>query len=63
MGFGSYDEDEQQDVDNNIDEDEGVSVHENDHEGTVSFDTDESSEELVARLDQMRDDDDEETED
>lgn len=60
MGFGSYDESEQQDQNVETDDDEAVTVHENDHDGAVSFDTDESTEDLVGRLDQMRDDDDEE---
>jgi hypothetical protein len=54
MGFGSYDESEQRDDDSDIDEEAGENVHANDHDGKVSFDTDESSEELVSRLDEMR---------
>jgi hypothetical protein len=54
MGFGSYDESEQRDDDSDIDEEAGENVHANDHDGKVSFDTDESNEELVSRLDEMR---------
>ncbi|MFC6726090.1 DUF5786 family protein [Halobium palmae] len=63
MGFGSYDESEQRDDSNDIDEDVGDKVHANDHDGKVSFDTDESSEELVARLGEMRDEQDEDEDD
>ena len=52
MGFGSYDESEQKDQANDFDEDEGVSVHENSHEGEISFDSDASQDEL---LDQLQD--------
>ncbi|WP_338738797.1 DUF5786 family protein [Haloplanus salilacus] len=58
MGFGSYDESEQQNQDVNADEDdsEGVSVHENDHEGEVSFETDASTDDLIDQLGEMKDD-------
>lgn len=59
MGFGSYDESEQQDQDVEADEDAGVTVHENDHDGKVSFDTDASADQLVARLAEMREADEE----
>lgn len=55
MGFGSYDESEQQDRDVSIDDD-GESVHENDYEGTISFEMDESADDLVGRLSQMKGD-------
>jgi len=57
MGFGSYDESEQRDDSEEFDEDEGVNVHENDHGGTVEFDTDMSNEELVGQLQDMKDGD------
>ena len=57
MGFGSYDESEQQDTDVDADGSEGVEVHENDHDGEVSFETDASTEDLVAKLGQMKDED------
>jgi hypothetical protein len=55
MGFGSYDETEQanQAVDTD-DEAEGVTVRENDHQGDVSFETDESPADLVDRLQDMK---------
>lgn len=58
MGFGSYDESEQQNREQNADMDEssGVSVHENDHDGEVTFDTGASSDELLDKLDEMKDD-------
>jgi hypothetical protein len=58
MGFGSYDESEQsnQAVDTD-DEAEGVAVRENDHDGDVSFETDESPADLVDRLQDMKDTD------
>ena len=60
MGFGSYDESEQKDQENDFDEDDGVNVHENSHEGEVSFDQgDMSNEDLVGQLQQMKDADDE----
>ncbi|MFC4359735.1 DUF5786 family protein [Halobium salinum] len=63
MGFGSYDESEQRDDSADIDEDVGDNVHDKDHDGKVSFDTDESNEELVSRLGAMRDARDDEDED
>jgi hypothetical protein len=63
MGFGSYDESEQerqsQDTADDGGEDDGVSVHEHDHEGTVSVESDVSTDDLVDRLGEMRDDADE----
>lgn len=55
MGFGSYDESEQRDPDYGSDEDEEgedatVDLHENDHEGAVSFDSGASTDDLVDRL-------------
>lgn len=59
MGFGSYDESEQQDQDVSTDEDQGVSVHSADHDGELQFDTEEeSTADLVDRLAEMREDDD-----
>ncbi|WP_276272369.1 DUF5786 family protein [Haloarcula litorea] len=56
MGFGSYDESEQQDNDVDADESDGVTVHENDHDGSVSFDSEASTSDLVDRLGEMKDD-------
>lgn len=56
MGFGSYDESEQERQNQNKDDDaEGVNVDGGD-EGELSFESSESTEELVGKLDQMRDD-------
>ncbi|RCU44331.1 death domain-associated protein [Haloplanus salinus] len=57
MGFGSYDESEQQNQEVNADDDdsEGVSVHENDHEGKITFETDASTDELMDQLADIKD--------
>jgi hypothetical protein len=57
MGFGSYDESEQERQQGTTeDEDEdGVSVHEHDHDGEVSVESDVSTDDLVERLGEMRD--------
>jgi hypothetical protein len=59
MGFGSYDESEQekQDVSADDDENEAVAVHESDHDGEVRFETEASTSDLVDRLGDMKDDD------
>jgi len=57
MGFGSYDESEQKDQ--SVDEDDGseaVNVHEEDHDGEVSFESEETTADLVGRLQEMKDD-------
>jgi hypothetical protein len=54
MGFGSYDESEQQDQDVETDDDAAVNVHGNDHQGSVEFEFDESSDSLVDRLQEMK---------
>lgn len=61
MGFGSYDESEQerQQSDGGPGDDATVDVHENDHEGDVSFETDESTSDLVSKLQEMKDEDEE----
>jgi hypothetical protein len=56
MGFGSYDESEQKDQDTDMDDDEAVAVHENDHDGEVNFESNASQDELIGRLDEMKDD-------
>ncbi|UPV77153.1 DUF5786 family protein (plasmid) [Halorussus limi] len=57
MGFGSYDESEQQNQEVNTDDDsEGVSVHENDHEGELRFETGASTDDLVNKLQDIKDD-------
>ncbi|GCF14715.1 hypothetical protein Harman_26500 [Haloarcula mannanilytica] len=60
MGFGSYDESEQKDNDVDADDSEGVAVHENDHDGSVSFETEATTSDLVDKLGDMKDEDDEE---
>ncbi|UPM44937.1 DUF5786 family protein [Halocatena salina] len=51
MGFGSYDESEQQNQELNTDDDtEGVNVHENDHEGELTFESQASTDDLVDQL-------------
>jgi uncharacterized Zn finger protein len=58
MGFGSYDESEQENQNIDTEEEaEGVNVHENDHEGEVTFETDASTDDLVDRLSEIKDDD------
>jgi hypothetical protein len=54
MGFGSYDESEQKDQNVEADESEGVNVHESEHDGEVSFETDMSTDDLVDKLDEMK---------
>ena len=58
MGFGSYDESEQKDDDTEFDDDDAVNVHESEHDGDVSFESELSNEELVDQLGQMKDGDD-----
>lgn len=60
MGFGSYDESEQenQNQDTN-DQAEGVDI-DGGEEGDLSFESSESTDELVGKLEQMRDDEDDE---
>ncbi|SDD39159.1 hypothetical protein SAMN05192552_10217 [Natrinema hispanicum] len=60
MGFGSYDESEQQEQTTNDEDVEAVNVHENDHHGEMSFESDVSTDELVSQLGSMKDDDDDE---
>lgn len=56
MGFGSYDESEQRDDSpDDLGEDDGVQTEENNHEGDVEFDFEETSnEELIDRLDDIK---------
>ncbi|MFB6142550.1 MAG: DUF5786 family protein [Halorientalis sp.] len=58
MGFGSYDESEQENQDLDTDDDtEAVNVHEDQSDGTVEFESEKSTDELVDQLQQMKDDD------
>lgn len=61
MGFGSYDESEQQhqDTDTEDDEDAAVNVHENDYEGEVTTETGGSTDELLGQLQEIKEDDEE----
>jgi hypothetical protein len=57
MGFGSYDESEQQNQDVDTDEEsEGVTIEDAGHDGDVSFEADASTADLVDRLGDMKDD-------
>lgn len=64
MGFGSYDESEQenQQIETDFEEDEGLDTAESSHEGEVEFDIGASSDELLDRLKEMKADDAEEAE-
>ncbi len=56
MGFGSYDESEQEKQQRTADTDEteAVNVHESEHDGEVSFESGMSTDELVGKLDEMK---------
>jgi len=57
MGFGSYDESEQESAgDNDIDESDALNVHENDHDGEIGVTGDASNDELLDQLSEMKDD-------
>lgn len=57
MGFGSYDESEQenQEYDGDLDENEGVSTSAVDHQGSVEFEIGASNDELLDRLSEIKD--------
>jgi hypothetical protein len=57
MGFGSYDESEQEtrEVDADFDDQGGVSTNEHEHDGAVEFEFDASNDELLDKLDEMKD--------
>jgi hypothetical protein len=57
MGFGSYDESEQenQEIDADLDDNDGVSTREAEHEGSVEFDIGASNDELLDRLQEIKD--------
>lgn len=59
MGFGSYDESEQQnqEVDADAGGNEAVDLHQNDHDGDLNFETDKSTDELVDQLRHIKDSD------
>ncbi len=56
MGFGSYDESEQenQELDADFDDDEAVAAGENEHEGTVDFEFTASNDELLDQLEDIK---------
>jgi len=56
MGFGSYDETEQdnQEYDADFDEDEGVNTAESEHEGAVEFEFTASNDELLDKLEDIK---------
>ena len=58
MGFGSYDESEQenQEVDADFDEDSSVSTNSTGHDGGVEFEFTASNDELLDRLGEIKDD-------
>lgn len=57
MGFGSYDESEQdnQDYETDFEDEDGVSTEENQHQGDVEFEFDASNDELLDKLDDIKD--------
>ncbi|WP_224335618.1 DUF5786 family protein [Haloprofundus halobius] len=54
MGFGSYDESEQRDQTVSADADDGVNVHEKDHDGKVTFDSDATTDDLLSKLEEIK---------
>lgn len=57
MGFGSYDESEQENQEMMAeDEDaEGINIHESEHDGDLTFESDVSTDDLVNKLDEIKD--------
>lgn len=58
MGFGSYDESEQekQEMDTS-DDGAGINIHDSEHDGDVSFETDVSTDALVDKLSEIKETD------
>jgi hypothetical protein len=56
MGFGSYDESEQdnQEYDTDFEDDDGVNAEENAHDGDVEFEFTASNDELLDRLEDIK---------
>ena len=55
MGFGSYDESEQENQDYDTDlEDNGVDTNQNTHDGSMTFDNGASNDELLSRLEEIK---------
>jgi len=60
MGFGSYDESEQEKHDFDADEaaeDSGVDAHQNPHDGEVEYDPGASNDELLDKLEDIKGED------
>jgi hypothetical protein len=57
MGFGSYDESEQENQEYNTDfeDDDGVNTAENTHDGDVEYEFTASNDELLDRLEDIKD--------
>ncbi len=57
MGFGSYDESEQenQEVDTDIGTEDGVSTNSEGHDGDIEFEFEASNDELLDRLKDIKD--------
>lgn len=57
MGFGSYDESEQdnQDYDTDLEENEGVATSQFEHSGDVEYEIGASNDELLDRLQEIKD--------
>jgi hypothetical protein len=57
MGFGSYDESEQdnQEYDADLEDDSGVSTEQSEHDGDVEFEFTASNDELLDRLEEIKD--------
>jgi hypothetical protein len=56
MGFGSYDESEQdnQEYDTDFEDEDGVNAEENTHDGDVEFEFTASNDELLDRLEDIK---------
>jgi hypothetical protein len=63
MGFGSYDESEQenQDYDTDFEDDDGVTTAENTHEGSVEYEFSASNDELLDKLQDIKEEEQENT--
>jgi hypothetical protein len=57
MGFGSYDESEQdnQEYDADLDENEGINTSDSEHDGSVEYEIGASNDELLDRLQDIKD--------
>ena len=55
MGFGSYDESEQTDQDYDVDDENSVETEENAHKGEIDFEIGASNDELIDRLEDIKD--------